>query len=80
MSVSRSGKKTMGLSVVTPVTEGSTKGEATEGPTVENSVDPDCVAFIGLGAICFGMASWLVHKKFTIYGFDVSTWTTSFVD
>ncbi|KAG0624148.1 hypothetical protein M758_3G227500 [Ceratodon purpureus] len=65
-------EKTMGLSVATPVTtEGSGKGEVPEEPTVENSVVPDRVAFIGLGAMGFGMASWLVHEKFTVCGYDV---------
>jgi 3-hydroxyisobutyrate dehydrogenase-like beta-hydroxyacid dehydrogenase len=30
------------------------------------------VAFIGLGAMGFGMASWLLKEKFTVRGFDVS--------
>lgn len=67
----------MGLSVATPVTA---KGEVTEEQTVENSVFPHRVAFIGLGAMGFGMASWLVHEKFTVNGYDVSIQTRSLVD
>ena len=61
----------MGLSVVTPVS----KGESEATPPVENALVPDRVAFIGLGAMGFGMASWLVHEKFTVCGYDVSTLT-----
>lgn len=70
--------KTMGVSVASPVTEGNT---ATKEQTVEQIVDespmPQRVAFIGLGAMGFGMASWLVQEKFTVCGFDVSTQTSS---
>lgn len=68
----------MGVSVASPVTEGNT---ATKEQTVEQIVDessrPQRVAFIGLGAMGFGMASWLVQEKFTVCGFDVSTQTRS---
>jgi len=66
----------MGLSVATPV-EVSTKEEQ---QTLDSSIVTDRVAFIGLGAMGFGMASWLVHEKFTVCGYDVSIWAGSFVD
>lgn len=58
----------MGLSVATPV-DVSTKGERL---SFDTSIVPDRVAFIGLGAMGFGMASWLVHEKFSVCGYDVS--------
>ena len=73
-------EKTMGVSVVTPVTQGFAKGEATQEQAVKNPVVPHRVAFIGLGAMGFGMASWLIHEKFTVCGYDVSTWTRSVTD
>lgn len=61
-------EKTMGLSVVTPVEV--SKGD--ERKIMDGSlVVPDRVAFIGLGAMGFGMASWLVHEKYTVCGYDV---------
>lgn len=70
--------KTVGVSVASPVTEGNT---ATKEQALQQRVDespmPQRVAFIGLGAMGFGMASWLVRKKFTVCGFDVSLQTSS---
>jgi hypothetical protein len=39
---------------------------------VQAAEKPKKVAFIGLGAMGFGMASWLLKEKFTVCGFDVS--------
>lgn len=62
-------EKTMGLSVVTPVEV----SKSDEQKIMDGSlVVPDRVAFIGLGAMGFGMASWLVHEKYTVCGYDVS--------
>jgi UDP-N-acetylmuramoylalanine-D-glutamate ligase len=38
---------------------------------VQAAEKPKKVAFIGLGAMGFGMASWLLKEKFTVRGFDV---------
>ncbi len=36
---------------------------------VQAAEKPKKVAFIGLGAMGFGMASWLLKEKFTVRGF-----------
>lgn len=59
----------MELSVASP--KDSTN--VTEEEAVADSVGPVPVAFIGLGAMGFGMASWLVHEGFSVCGYDVST-------
>lgn len=60
-------EKMMELSVASP--KDSTN--VTEEEAVADSVGPVPVAFIGLGAMGFGMASWLVHEGFSVCGYDV---------
>lgn len=63
-------EKTMNISVAAP------KAPLEELHTpqqriVQAAEKPKKVAFIGLGAMGFGMASWLLKEKFTVCGFDV---------
>lgn len=66
----------MSISVAAPkVKNNNTTQEEPHTPQqriVQAAEKPKKVAFIGLGAMGFGMASWLLKEKFTVRGFDVS--------
>jgi 3-hydroxyisobutyrate dehydrogenase-like beta-hydroxyacid dehydrogenase len=68
-------EKTMSISVAAPkVKNNNTTLEELHTPQqriVQAAEKPKKVAFIGLGAMGFGMASWLLKEKFTVRGFDV---------
>lgn len=46
----------------------------TQEDIVGKAIKPHRIAFIGLGAMGFGMASWLVHEGFSVCGYDVSSY------
>ena len=65
----------MRIGVADPKTDAkiSIKNQTQE-KIVEKAIKLHRVAFIGLGAMGFGMASWLVHEGFSVCGYDVSSY------
>ncbi|KAJ7538401.1 hypothetical protein O6H91_11G046500 [Diphasiastrum complanatum] len=63
--------KVAGIQVTNAASAMKSDTSACVGEIQNPASKPEHIAFIGLGAMGCGMATWLVHEKFSVCGYDV---------